>query len=817
MSEDKKRIINHYKSVGRHGKQLVEEDVKAGSDTARFLERMEQRRLATPCYIAIDMRGKVEDSCRAYTFEGLTHHLDQKCINLFEQEAARYDGQYTVGVFEAVQGAEHTFRAQHEREQEKRIAEQKRQLAQAKSNAPKDPLFNKSTQNDSSDTVNESVQEAANEETDEHSIRLIPFGYRAQRKEGRLNYVTEVSIRFDNGTVLKGKTADISTAGIKVSLFGQTENIATETVLGVSFDALEAQYTLQLGFVDYTLIEQTQDHHGRTQFRLARTDQSEHEQFNIFIDEFIKSYQSRYKLELEDSLLALYAKAYERIFNAGSACSISLLGSLNNKLQSLYTATRPEEHSQLHNALIGSIAEHIPQLCEPSEDGKIANNYLLEAFLVKGKQQHRVYCSTRSALIKNKQFDEFLKVGSQCHLIARLQLHTRAISPDDRDAALQLLEPLNEEAPLRYQAIAEHWKKISHIAYYQVVEEKLSLDSPITGQSAQLTALSEYQLPPGAQRIWQLAYRNERKEPRYLYKTQASITAGKTQVNGETLDFSPAGMRIKLHNVSHIPMDLDINQTIKVDLPDMQKLAKKTAKLQNLPYRVTQWHPHDHSISVRRDYSVKSHDGESFFSRLIASNESKLKQCPEDLETTLVASMVEAMVSAYLSGIPLFIRRFPGGRYAIDSAAATENANALLWQFKTQDTFDFSALNLEEFFGQTLKGQLNRRSQLTSPINARLFATFPEQPGEELVIRDEVSMTDNREIAKFILMTRKSKRHRILRAQFLPPPFIKLEEFKEELSVIRSNSSNRARQFEQNIQQLVALVDIEDISAFYQS
>ncbi|NVJ49729.1 MAG: PilZ domain-containing protein [Gammaproteobacteria bacterium] len=813
MADKQKHIVNHYKSVGRHGKQLVEEDVKAGSDTAKFLERMEQRRLASPCYIAIDMRGKVEQPCKPYQFEGLTHYLDKQCISIFEQETQRYDGKYTVGVFEAVQAADHTFKAQHEREQQRHIEEQKKKLA-AKPEGPKDPLFQKKSANDTAPT--EPTAEPEQEPSEEHSIRLIPFGYRAQRKQDRLNYVTDVSVKLTDGKELKAKTSDISTSGIKVTFFGQVAAVAEGSVVSIKFDALAKQFTLDLDFVEFELIEQTLDHHGRSQFRLARADQSEHEHFNIFMDEFIKSHQSRYKLELEDSLLSLYAKAFERIYNAGTGHAVSLLQRQPSGFDCLYTATRPVENGALKNAMLSAIAENLIQLCPTEPPATEGRSFLIEAFVVKGHTLHRVYCANRNTLVANKHFDEFLKVGSQAHLIARIHLKVRTINEIDRSSAADLLQPLSEEAPHRFESIKSRWNKVTHIAYYQIIEEKLTVDSRLTGQSAQLTGLQDYQMPSGTHQIWQLAYRNERKDPRYLYKTAVEIPLGKDVIKGETLDFSPAGMRIKLAHLSNIPMALDINNSIKVSLPEMQKLAKKTANLKDLPYRVTQWHPHDLSISVRRDYSVKSHDGESFFTRLINSNKDKLKLCPEDLEYTLVASMIEALVSGYLSGIPLFIRRFSGGRYAIDSAAATENANDLLWQFKTGDSFDFSALNLEAFFSQVLRGNLNRRSQLTHALNQRLFAVFPSDASQPLSIRDESEFADNREVAKFILMTRKNPNYRILRAQFLPPPFIKLEEFKDDLAVIRSNSSNRARQFEQNVQQLVAMVDIEDITAFYQ-
>lgn len=809
LNKKDKTIVSHYKSVGRHGKQLVDEEVKSGSDTARFLERMEQRRLATKCQLAIDMRGKVADKCEVYKYKGLTHYMDEKCINIFEAELAKYDGVYTVGVFESVQGADHTFRAQHEKEQQARLAQQ-REALRNKPQAPRDPLFNKQEQakpaeKEESDTSKEPADDA-------HSIRLIPFGYRSQRKENRLNYVSAVAVKLPDGTELSGKTSDISVAGIKLTMFSNIDALAPNSTIEVTFTALEKQHDQSFGSIEYRLIDQGVDHHRRAQLRLARSDQTSNKDFDLFIDEFIKSYQSRYKLELGDSLLSLYAKAFERTYTAASSLSVSLVNINDNSIDSLYCAMRATEYSQFRSSLIGHIANNLTSLCIKDQPGTA----LLECFFINGQNHHRIYCANRTQLIEDKLFDEFLKVGSQAHLISRLHLSFVPVNRDDIEAATQLLGDLNDIDPAECEKLIAQWHKITHILYYSTVEEKINLESRLTGSSSQLTKFSDYRLDTKPQKVWQLAYRNERKQPRYLYKTDAELTIGSSKLSGETVDFSPHGMRIRLHGTNALPTSVDINSNVKVTLPEMQKLAKKTAKLANLPYRVTQWHAYDNAISLKRDVSVKNHDGEQFFTRLIASNESKLRQCSEDIEMTTVASMLESLISAYLPGIPLFIARFPGGRYAIDSAAATENANPLLWQFKTEGSFDFSELNLESFFGQMLKGNLNRRSQLTKPLSARLFAKFPQDESEPLTITAESEMKDTREIARFILMTRKSANYRILQASFIPPPYLKLEEFKEDLAMIRSNSLKKAKEFEQTISQLVALVDVEDITAFYQ-
>ena len=828
MSEENdKLVIAHYKSVGRHGKQLIEEDVQAGSDTAKFLERMEQRRLATPCNIAIDMRGKVDDECEAYEFQSIVHHLDEKCIEIFETEAARYDGKYTVGVFEKVMSAEHTHKAQHEKEQQQRRAEQRRQQQiaalkqQQRANDVKDPLFmskeQQSEQTDNtkaSETAQDRKSDTLDEDEEKHEIQLIPFGYRSQRKENRLNYTSSIRAFLNDGREVTGKTTDVSLTGIKVSLFSNIEPLAKKSPIQIVFTALEEQHNKSFGKIEYQLIAQEKDHHDRVQLRLLRVDQSENESFNQFIVEFIKSYRSRYKIEMEDKLLSLYARAFERIYTAAAPITACLLHINNGDTQCLYTVTRAEEKNALKSPLISSMAAALPELIGKT---KQQTHLLLETMVIKDNKRHSIYCAEREQLIKQELIDQFLKAGSQSHMIARIQITLQPVSAYDLNQMSSYLEPLNEIAPVRVDEINQHWQSMTHIAYFSIVEQKLNPESRLTSDDKQLEALSEFKLDDSRQKVWQLGYRPARKEPRYLYSTEAEINVDNQSFKGKTLDFSPSGMRIQLQQTSYIPTTLELNKLITVTLPEMQKLAKKTASLKNLSYRITQRHSHQQSISLKRDFNVKNHHGELFFTKLIKTNQSKLKECAEELESTTMASMLENMISSYLHGIPLFLTRFPGGLYAIDSAAATENANPLLWRFKQEQGFDFEPLNLNEFFAEVLRGKLNRRSQLSEAYTTRLFAKFSgdESEGLSLEVTQESAMKDTREVARFILLSRKNPNYRILHAHFLPPPYIKLEEFSEELREIRHNSSMRAKDFEQKIQQLVAIVEIEDISDFY--
>ncbi len=815
MSEDDKLIISHYKTTGRSGKELIHEEVKSGSDTAAFLNRMELRRLATPCHIAIDMRGKVPGNVEVYKFSGITHYLDQKCIDIFETQAAKYENKYTVGVFESVMSADHTFRAQHELDNKQRLA--LKNLQEKKKIITKDPLFQSDKEKQA---IAQQEAEAEQEEIEEkiHPIKLIPFGYRSQRKENRLNYASNVRVDLGNGHTVTGKTSDISVTGIKVSLFANIDKLIKGSTIYIIFEALEEQYTATFGKVEYLLIAQEFDHHGKIQLRLARKDSSENETFNKFLKEFIDNYQSRYKLELEDRLLSLNAQVYERYYNAAVSTRVCMLHMEEGRSKVLYMATRSSEHNPVKDHLLMKVSSALEHFINEHKLSEFREKpyLLLESFLIKENTGYKVYCEERAQLNKSGHFDKFLKMGSQSQCIARIQVTFVAVNTHDISECLNHLIPLNEVAPIKADGIKNTWNNITHIAYISVIEEKINSQSSLSSKSSEMTELADYIIDSPAIRLWQLAYRNERREHRYSYTSPAEIEIDGNKLHGNILDFSPSGIRVELSNVNQIPSSLEVNSSVHVNLPEMQKLAKKTANLNKLAYRVVKWHPHQKSISLKRDFSVKNHQGELFFTRLINSNKGALPQCSEDIELTQLSRMLEDLTSAYLPGIPVFIARFTGGRFAIAQAAATENANTLLWQFKHDNNFDFLPLNLEEFFAQIIRPNTNRKGQLSDLQSSRLFCQFVDPASDqEIKIKDELSLDDTRSVAKFILMTRKSPKFRILQIQFLPPPYIKLEEFSEQLKRVRENSRAKAKDFEKQINDLVAIADITDITAFY--
>ena len=109
-------VVKHFRraSASSDAKELITEIVVGGSDTGRFLQRLEESRLTRPCFQTIDMRGRVAGACRPYAFNDRIHYLDDVSFQMFEQGLQENNGVYTVGTFEAIVGGAHTIQAQQD-------------------------------------------------------------------------------------------------------------------------------------------------------------------------------------------------------------------------------------------------------------------------------------------------------------------------------------------------------------------------------------------------------------------------------------------------------------------------------------------------------------------------------------------------------------------------------------------------------------------------------------------------------------------------------------------------------------------------------
>jgi len=105
--------VKHYRRAhaGAQEKELVVEKVTVGSETGRFLNKMEEMRIRKPCFETIDMRGKVRGECQRSMLNNREFYLDDVSYGLYQDGLNACNGTFTVGTYESIVNGKHTNRS----------------------------------------------------------------------------------------------------------------------------------------------------------------------------------------------------------------------------------------------------------------------------------------------------------------------------------------------------------------------------------------------------------------------------------------------------------------------------------------------------------------------------------------------------------------------------------------------------------------------------------------------------------------------------------------------------------------------------------
>jgi hypothetical protein len=287
-----------------------------------FLQEMEKQRLNKDCNRIIDLRGKVAGECQAYEFGGRKHYLDDRAYLLVKQLMARFDGRYTVGVFETV--------------------------------------FKALKQLDNPEAVSSSRQ-----------VRLLQLDQALERSEIRITFSTPIKLRLDD-VLYNGHTIDITSSAIRVN-FKRTHSLELNDVVRIEFSEIMTR-DAQPGLVTtavYEIIKLDHDQLYTTAvLRLAQQD----DDFNLLLADWLDAHSNQRKVDVDDKLINLESQYYQRFCLSHLSQPILWLGAkdLAHPLVSMHMMPPAQE---LYGAgLSQSTLEQLPlmQLAEQSQDIYVA-------------------------------------------------------------------------------------------------------------------------------------------------------------------------------------------------------------------------------------------------------------------------------------------------------------------------------------------------------------------------------------------------------------------------------------------------------------
>lgn len=794
--------IKHYRSVaGRKG--LVTEYVEAGSASAEFLYRMEQRRQAARCRLAIDMRGKVPGACAAYEFQGLTHYLDAPCLSLFEQALSEFGGVYTVGVFERVTQAEHSYRAQELKEKNERARHAR--LTERKASA--------------AERLALAAAQQALEPAPE--VEVLPFGYSAKRKETRLTYITAVTLYLGDKKV-PAKTSDLSLSGLKLRL-AQAWPLAVGQRVGVHFTALEESENFAHAPVPYRIVK-LGEKAGKPQVFVQRQDEGD-TRFAAFLGQFIEANQRRYGIDLEDTIMALKASVYGQLYaqvlghlpfflreESADAAALALYG------------TSACNRSLLQNPACAP-GEYLVRLLRPERLAELVRRSEREEplliFAYTGLRGGRtlLYSAAEHEFPGPDSRAAFLARGRSAGTLRAYLARLKPLALPDAGRIAELTAELSARNSAAAMTVAERFAGLSHAGALFEVSEQFALAPERRGHGAEAPAALEqetddYLSPPGPVarvRAVLLGYRGRRGEERFVHSTEIEMVVGGQRYSGVTVDFSVRGIKFMLTK----PVKLPPREPIKLSLSGLAKRVKDI-KLTDLPYQLVAQSEDGLTLSVVREERSGFHTGSEFFRKLIEVNRDKLAE--ELTEHVLLAEALwaESLIGDNLLCLPFVVNRDAHYRHWLSRVGISEQAEPLLWFFRDEaGEFDFSGIGsptvLKPLLGAA--GLINEKPRdAIYAAEAYVFKNYDPVEGRERMHGINSLQLQGEALKAFVAAARDKFEHRFLRVQLMAAPDFPDAEYDEELQQIRVHARHRASQLHEEFHGVVAFGELLDVS-----
>jgi hypothetical protein len=301
--------IKHYKRTHSRAqaKELVSEEVKVGSATFTFLQKMEEKRLSRECMRIIDMRNLVEGECNSYVFRDRTMWMDAKSYAIFLEGLKQDKGVFTVSTYERIINAPHTYkrqraqRAQTEREARQTAAQSTDTTTVASSS--RQAAFNAYQS-----------QGTASKNKDIGQYEIIPLGYFRKRLDSRLRRIENISITH-GAITRKSKTSDLSISGLLVKTTDDFCPPAGTFVL-VDCDFLKSYSRRNVEALSYRVVRVDQSA-GDTFLALALDppqDNPSTRMLGQFIEKQLSSGRRAQRLEMTDAILTATSLLAERYY-----------------------------------------------------------------------------------------------------------------------------------------------------------------------------------------------------------------------------------------------------------------------------------------------------------------------------------------------------------------------------------------------------------------------------------------------------------------------------------------------------------------------
>lgn len=583
--------------------RLLNEATQELSNEHRFLLKMEIKRLSKPCIRSIDLRMRVNASCKLVTFEGINHYLHAPALEIFEDLIKRY-GLYTFGVYEAVINL-----AEHEA------------LAGSIS---------------SSDEGQQDSQQLNNEKYIVDRQSLLDFPHRC---EERMNYVVSIEIFFSNNESVFASTIDISPSGLKLKLKEpeRLDMMQAFTSVNIIFRGFPIDSRLSKESIEYRILG-ISGAGEKAKVHLCRERRAGPQLFNHYVDQLIKLHKRKYKVNLDNVVQALEDKTYEQAFASTSpALSIFVDNQNEQKPLAKYACINGTNKEIMDYWLDENDQQNIGFLVNPERLNnliyKASDDACIWVYSFTHLKDGKVYFYSATMEELNAKPDlraVFLSYASRKLSWRVYKVMCCNIDPNSGYLPTAMPTGINRKIDRLNRPLAPRLKSKLHSFRYMLsvtdvthsVAQQCYQKNPLDTEKIKDLATFGHPRNKSPEPVFSFRFKQQeqRKETRYKLRTPIKLENYNASISGVSEDCSVSGLKIELEE----PFEQRINSRVSVSFPLLQKKTTQFV-LQNLKYRVKHINHDKLVVHLEAISEQELSIAEQFFSVLIEGNKDKLK------------------------------------------------------------------------------------------------------------------------------------------------------------------------------------------------
>lgn len=745
------------------------------TNSTRFLVKMELSRLASPCARIIDLRDKSELPCIEVMLGQQRHFLDEPAKNSMHEAMSLFRNQYTLGVYEYVLNA-HQYR---------RLK------------------------------LRQGVTQVEPQESEPFRVPGVVIGSYFNRAEERMNYTIRIAASQAGRTEVQGITADLSVGGARIRL-AANHPFDLDQPLKVKLLELSEEFyypDLQLG-VDYDVVDnQTNGEH--IWLRLKRIGGSEG--LSEMLDNLIRGYKQRYKVDVNDVIVTATGLGFERHYLPHFP---HLPLYFNTQTQGLSHMLLSRDNQQIvHYFQDENNINQLPAMLTPARLSALINHPenpdygLFFSFTYNAQGCLYFYSATLAELKAKGMMPLFLGFASTKPSWRIFKVTQDKIYHDKGYRRTTLPGDEAKFSPLVEQQLSQFSHLIQLIdisnedtrGHYKAWQENSNVNA--------LKTFGQQRLTTNQIKLVSMQFSERRQEARFAFKTLVNVTQDKQKAAGITLDISSRGMQVTLDSSA----DFSSNKPLMLSFPKLQTIAGKT-QLDNLPYRLVRVRKNGVTLHLTAVMGHTPHVGVEFLNKLIAHNKEKLEQLTQNnSEANELADGLKNILLRDLHSVPYFVEKTTkAAQVACLGVGTRQDEISDIFAAGTSDTLQYNLAPLlkDGFFKRDILEPIRQMKPQQDMDFIEVFIQLIRQSRGKIFLKCTLAaeIGDVEAQITFINQSKALGRFLALRIYRGATEKPDMNYLRRELEYINIHANHKAKQLEEQLWRVIGVGELLDIT-----